>query len=125
MRAAIALLSWSLLLSQLGSCLAPNIQEVAADQPCLEAGYAIARRTEECTGDRELANARYDAFGSEWRCIATPPDDPAYRDIAADLYGCAATISSLSCDTVDEFGDDLDLWLGVDPACGYIVEPKP
>jgi hypothetical protein len=97
---------------------------VAPDQPCQEAGFAIARRTEECTGDRELANARYEAFGRDWECIETRPDDPEFSGIAADLYGCAATITSLSCDTVDEFGDDLSLWLTVDPACGYIVEPK-
>lgn len=96
---------------------------VAPDQPCLEAGFAIARRTEECTGDRELANRRYDTFERQWSCIPTPPDDPDLGPIAADLYGCAATITSLSCDAVDELGDDLALWLGVDPACGYVVEP--
>ncbi len=99
-----------------------SLLPVEDDQPCLEAGFAIARQTEACTGDRELSNARYDVFESEWTCIPTPPDDPEYEAIAADLYGCAATISSLSCDTVDEFGDDLTLWLGVDASCGYIVE---
>jgi len=101
-----------------------SLTRVADDQPCLEAGFAIARRTEECTGDRELANARYAAFEDEWTCIPTAPDDPEYFDIAPDLYGCAATITSLSCDAALEFGDDLSLWLGVDPACGYIVEPN-
>jgi hypothetical protein len=108
----------------LGGCLQPYLTRVDDEQPCLEAGYAVARRTEECTGDRELANERYDRFERQWRCIPTPPDDPELRDIAPDLYGCAATISSLSCDAVDELGDDLELWLGVDPACGYVVEAR-
>jgi hypothetical protein len=112
------------LLLCLGGCFQPFITRVADDQPCIEAGYAIARRTEECTGDRELANERFHAFERAWKCIPTPPDDPEFRDIAPDLYGCAATISSLSCDAVEEFGDDLWYWLGVDPACGYVVEEK-
>ena len=107
----------------LAGCLLPNITPVDDDQPCQEAGFAIARRTEECTGDRELANARYAAFEADWRCIPTPADDPEYTAIAADLYGCAATITSLSCDAIEEMGDDLSLWLGIDPACGYVVEP--
>jgi hypothetical protein len=109
----------ALVLAGCGRALAP----VEDDQPCREAGYAIARRTEECTGDRELANARYERFETEWVCIPTPPDDPDLAPIAADLYGCAGTISSLSCDVVEELGDDLARWLGVDPACGYVVEP--
>jgi hypothetical protein len=108
----------------LAGCVQPFITRVADDQPCIEAGYAIARRTEECTGDRELANARFHTFEREWVCIPTPPDDPELSDIAPDLYGCAATISSLSCDAVGELADELSLWLGVDPACGYVVEPK-
>jgi hypothetical protein len=113
------------LLLGLAGCLSPFITEVDDEQPCLEAGFAIARRTEECTGSRELANRRFHTFEREWACIPTPPDDPELRDVAPDLYGCAATITTLSCDTVDEFGDDLGSWLGVDPACGYVVEPSP
>lgn len=113
-----------LLVPLAGGCILPNIQEVADDQPCQEAGFAIARRTEECTGDRDLANARYAAFEADWVCIPTPPDDPDLAPIAADLYGCAASIQSASCDAVEIMGDDLSLWLGIDPSCGYVVEPR-
>lgn len=106
----------ALLALALSGCILPSITAVADDQPCVEAAYAIARRTEECTGDRELANDRYDLFYDEWKCIPTPVDDPQYEGIQQDLYGCAATISSFSCETVEEFGDDIALWVGVDPA---------
>jgi hypothetical protein len=115
--------AWAVL--GLGGCVQPFITRVADDQPCLEAGYAIARRTEECTGDLERANDRFHQFERQWTCIPTPPDDPDLWDVAPDLYACAATISSLSCDAVDELGDDLSRWLGVDPGCGWVVEPNP
>ena len=113
-----------LAMASLPGCLAPAVTPVADDQPCLEVGYAIARRTEECTQDLDLASRRYKQFGREFKCIPTPPNDPDYVDVAPDLYGCAATISELSCDVLNEFGDDLGAWVDVDPSCAYILTPK-
>ena len=56
------MLPW--LLPMLMGC--PSLKALPQDQPCLEAGYAIARRTFECTGDGDLANARYELFEAEY-----------------------------------------------------------
>jgi hypothetical protein len=89
---------------------------------CHEAGYAIARRTEQCTADIELANARYRAFERQHDCIAIHTDDPPEGVAPEDLYACSLTIERLPCDVVEELGDDLDAWLASADACAYVVE---
>ena len=53
---------------------------VDPQQPCLEAGYAIAYAIDSCTGDEETANAAFEQFDAEYTCIDRAPTDP---DIAA------------------------------------------
>lgn len=91
------------------------------DQPCLEAGYAIASRTYECTDDNALANARYEAFADDYACIPHVLDDNGNIPVQ-DLFHCGYLIRTLSCDDVEAFGDDLDAWLSVSPACQLVVE---
>lgn len=79
------LLPVSLALTGLPGC--PAIQELPPEQPCLEAGYAIAYVTEECSGDRALANARYEDFAETYTCIPhTPAEDQAAGLNPEDLY---------------------------------------
>ena len=53
-------------------------QEVAPDRFCQEAATAIAGRTEACTGDLELADARYAAFDLAVKAARLlPNNDPA------------------------------------------------
>lgn len=98
-------------------------REVDPDSPCREAGYAIARRTEECTDDTELANARYEAFEAGYACIPMDVLDPEPGVAPEDLYACSFTIDRLPCEVVLELGDDLDGWLASADACAYVVEP--
>lgn len=95
-----------------------NLVEMPADQPCLDAAYNIAARTFECTGDPDLANARYEAFESEFRC--KPVD--VETDPVSDYFHCSVTIGALTCEEVEAFGDDIACWFGVSPACPYVVE---
>lgn len=46
------------LVAALLGCSVVAFDELDPNQPCYEAGYAIAWVTEECTGDRDAANAR-------------------------------------------------------------------
>lgn len=111
----------SLLLALTG-CI--TLRTMAPDLPCREAGYAIAARTEACSGDIELANARYDAFVDDYVCIDVDVTDPAFNGPALspdDLFDCAFSIRELPCEWVDVFGDDLDLWLSVSDACPWVV----
>lgn len=76
-----------------------NLQPMDPDQPCREAGFAIAARTEQCTGDPELANARFEQFADEYVCVAVDPLDPEWNNAAVqpqDLFDCAFTIRELA-----------------------------
>jgi len=91
------------------------------EQPCLEAGFAIASRTYDCTDDGDLANARYEAFEETFECIPHElTDDPTIP--VQDLFHCGYVIRTLSCDEADAFGDELAAWLQVSPACNLVVE---
>ncbi len=98
-------------------------RDVDPDSPCREAGYAIARRTELCTEDTDLANARFDVFEADYRCIPMDVLNPAEGAAPEDLYACAFTIDRLPCEVVLDLGDDLDAWLASASACAYVVEP--
>ena len=96
------------------------------EQPCWEAGYAIAAVTEDCTGDRELANARYEAFDAAYTCIPREPDDPellAQGIGPEDLYDCAFAIGRLPCAVVEDFGDDIAAYLSISPGCALVTAP--
>lgn len=116
----------SLLLTPLTGCILA-FTEVDPEQPCLEAGYAIAYAAASCTGDDDLANARFEDFQEQYACIGRTPDDP---DLAAagiapeDLYECGFAIQQLPCDVVDDFGDDLSAYLAISPACPWILEAR-
>jgi hypothetical protein len=88
------------------------------EQPCLEVGTALGSRTEQCTGDQDLALARIEAFEEAYAC-ELPEGIPAEHQ--ADLYECALIVRNLACELVLEYGDDLDLWLQSSPTCGLIL----
>lgn len=96
--------------------------EIAADDICKEVGYAIAGRTQECTGDGALAEARYVSFSEDYACIASQGRDTALYP-TEDLYACPLAIRNLACELVDSYGDDTRAWLRASPFCALIVEP--
>jgi len=103
----------------------PAMQELPPEQPCWEAGYAIAYVTEECTGDRARANALYEAFEDAYTCIPhTPAEDQAAGINPEDLYACAERIAAVSCETAEVYGDDLSQWMSVSDACAWVAEPN-
>ena len=106
------------------------------DAACVDAGYAISRRTFECTGDPALADARFDRYRRDYVCRDLPPapdrdvpftqrdtSDSGVEVAPEDLFHCSYAISLLPCELVDEYGDDLDRWLATSDACGWIVDP--
>lgn len=108
------------------------IQPMPEDLPCREAGYAIAARTVQCTGDAALGQARYDTFREEYTCLLWAADDPRLQDPTvwdtgpakphpADLFSCAFTLRNLPCELVAELGDDLAAWLAQDPGCTWVA----
>ncbi len=102
-----------------------TLRPIEADVPCREAGYAISRRTFECTGDGALANRRYEAFARQYTCIspAIEYDTGYYANTPADLYHCAFAIGELACSLVTTYGDDLDRWLDSSPMCALVAAP--
>ena len=107
-----------------------NLTPVEAGAPCEEVGYAISRRTFECTGDDALANQRYRDFEAAYACVdldGSTAGDTAY--VYAELPGpssryfhCAFTIGELPCELVDEYGGDFAQWLTASEACLLVVE---
>lgn len=95
--------------------------ELPPEQPCLEVGYAIAARTEECTGDVDLAVSREEAFDAAYACTPPPLDAPEQEN---HLYTCALTVRNLACELALEHGDDLDAWLASSPVCRTILVPR-
>ena len=95
--------------SLFGAC--SGIQPMPSDQPCREAGYAIAARTFACTEDAELSNGRYKRFEADYVCVPIDlneaPDNPANFP-EDDYFHCAYAIDGLSCEEVLRRGDDLD-----------------
>jgi hypothetical protein len=90
------------------------------DQVCLETGYAIAARTEACTGDPELGVERQEAFEADYVCDLPELVDPAAEK---DLFDCPLTLRNLACELVEDYGDDLDRWLSSSPTCGAMLDP--
>lgn len=41
-----------------------------------------------------------------------------------DLYDCAFAISSLPCDVVEDFGDDLERYMEISPGCPLVAVPR-
>ena len=102
------------------------IQPVDPDDPCLEAGYAIAWVSEACAASVEVGNARYERFEQDYACVGRTYDDP---ELAAagieveDLYDCAFAIRQLPCDVVDAYAMDIGAYLDVSEACAWVVKP--
>ena len=97
-----------------------------SDDLCKEVGFAIASRTEECGGGSELAEARYLAFEDPYTCVEVdPPDTAGVGSVRPeDLYHCPLAIRHLACELVEEYSDDLDLWLTASPTCALLVEDR-
>ena len=116
----------------------PSLSQMPRDQPCLDAGYAIARRTYECTGDTALGNERFEQFRREFACIDLPKyaidtgrvtrfivaTDTGATISPPDYFHCALAIDALACETVTEFGDDIASWLSVSDACPWVTRPR-
>jgi hypothetical protein len=88
--------------------LAACSKDVDPEHACVEAGIAIGARTEECTGDAALGEARVETFEATVTCTVPELADPVQE---ADLYECALVLRNLACELVDEYGDDLAAWL--------------
>ena len=104
----------------LGGCATP----VDGASFCREVGYAIASRTEACTGDAAVAEARFRAFEGAYTCVEIEADTGVpYGEVAPqDLYACPLAIRNLPCELALRYGDDLDAWLTASPVCALVVE---
>jgi len=109
------------------------LSQIDGDSPCEEAGYAIARRTYQCTGDPDLSNDRHDLFLDATECIPLDFDETGVVISgpgaglgvkAEDTYRCAFIISELAGEVVGELGIGIGAWLSVSNACAYVIEVK-
>ncbi|MCK6502076.1 hypothetical protein L6R53_01495 [Myxococcota bacterium] len=101
-----------------------NLKQMPPDQPCKEAGYAIASRIFDCTADGDLANATYERFEEEYACVLWDLEeepDPYGSNVEKDLFHCSLTIGAMECEQVLACGEDLDCFLSTSPACGLVV----
>ena len=95
----------------LASCF--NARDRDASEGCDNVGYAIASRTRACSGDPDLANARYARFAAATRCTLTYSHD--------EDFACAYTVNAATCAQVAAAGDDIDRWIALDPRCATIL----
>lgn len=105
-----------------GGCI--NLKPMPPDQPCKEAGYAIASRVFDCSADSELANATYERFDSEYACVLYDLEvepDPPESAFEQDLFHCSLAIGAMECDAVLACGEDLDCFLAQSPTCPLVV----
>lgn len=110
-------------LALLGTACAA-LRDLPPDQPCLEAGWAIAARTEECTGDSALAAARFERFERAYACVPSGPLHPDPRVDDRDLFHCGFAIRNLPCELAVAYGDDLDAWLAASPVCAVVTDRR-
>ena len=103
--------------------LVAGCPHVIDDQnPCDEAGFSIAARADQCTGDAAIGEALYEAFLNETTCIVGDIDETSplsYDPVLA--YDCALVTRNLACELAIEYGDDLSLWLKTSPVCDEIL----
>ena len=92
-----------------------SVTDMDAAEPCRQAGFSIAARTEACTKDASLANRRYEALRDRYRCAIQTPTE-------ADFL-CSRALLETSCEKVLAYGDDHAAWLGQSLRCLQILVP--
>lgn len=115
-RLALAALSIGLI----ASCDYTRV-DVATQGPtaaCDDLAGVIAARSFACGAGHDGANARYEAFYAQYRCIEWDPVTTPYDE----LWHCSFQVGQLDCEAVEARGDDLDLWLAESAACPLLVE---
>ena len=102
-------------------------REMPPERYCEEAAYAVAGRTEQCSGDAALAEARYAQFFEAYTCLEVPVEsmgeDTASPIAPEDRLHCALAIRNLPCALVEAYGDDISQYLTASPMCATLVEP--
>ncbi len=78
--------------------------DLEASAPCDHAGFAIASRIHDCTGNASAANAAYERF-TKRRCSLSG------GSARPEEFACAVSIADVDCKTTRELGDDIDAWL--------------
>lgn len=81
----------------------PGSYDMELDEPCRQAGFAIASRHQACTGDADAANALYERFVDEYACTVAK--------LSKDDYRCAYNLNALDCQAVEALRDDLPGYL--------------
>ncbi|MEZ4373457.1 MAG: hypothetical protein R3B07_21735 [Polyangiaceae bacterium] len=89
--------------------------ELERDEPCRQAGFAIASRNQACNGDADHANALYERFVDEYLCSVS--------ELSQDAFRCAYNINALDCKEVASKGDDLNGYLSAN-GCSQILLRK-
>ena len=102
-------------------------RSIDEDRLCDEIGYAIAGRTQTCTGDTALAQQRFEAFADQYTCREVPVEtlgaDTSAPVAPQDTFACPLAIRNIPCALVEELGDDLDAWLSASEMCDYLTTP--
>lgn len=116
-RLSLLALSWAAL--PLVACDYTRVDVATQDStaPCKDVAGVIAARTFACGGGHDRANARYDLFFEEYRCIPWDPLTTPYEE----LWHCSFEVGQLTCPDVRAFGDDFERYFAASPACPLII----
>jgi hypothetical protein len=90
-----------------------GVDEVDTTALCDDTIQAISQRTLACSGDRDLANARFSTLKNQAVCKTGVPVGPGTDDLR---FHCAQAIQLVPCTEVSTRGDNLRAWL-TDSSC--------
>jgi hypothetical protein len=104
-----------------------GVDDFHDDEPCKQAGYAIASRTLDCTSDADLSDARYEALIASTRCVAGNLNTTEFKcngdpHCGVNNFTCAVELNKVDCATVKAYGSDMRMWITHNGACTDILK---
>lgn len=99
-----------------------GVAELPVEQPCVEVGYAIAARYEQCTGDAVGAIELFEEFQARAECrVEDFPLRDEHGEPSPVAYECALVTRNLACELAESYAEDLSAWLGSSPVCDELL----
>jgi len=110
-------------------------EDLPAEEVCRDAGYSVANRLFECTGDADRANSGYDTLlDLGCRVSGFAKDELGASSLSLEggglvpvpeAYGCPADLRALTCDVIKSGESDASVWLAAAPRCAALFGSTP